>query len=212
MFDPAFIDRLRALILRLRKRRQLRKKGLQATPATGFTREFKDFRHYTQHDDFRAIDWRLFARMERLFIRLYEEVQEFHVHILLDTSESMRSPHGDKRLTGLKLSVALAALGLLGQHRVTLYTMKERVVAELPPLKGQVNLRRVIDHVAGLEFGGVTDLERCFADFRPSRQRYGIIFVISDLFGSEPGATFRALARTGSLAGRTPCHPSLPSA
>jgi uncharacterized protein (DUF58 family) len=197
LFDPAFIDRLRALILRLRKRRQLRKKGLQATPATGFTREFKDFRHYTHHDDFRAIDWQLFARMERLFIRLYEEVQEFHVHILLDTSESMRSPHSEKRLTGLKLAVALAALGLLGQHRVSLYTMSERVTAELPPLKGQVNLRRVIDHVSGLKFGGVTDLDRCFAEFRPSRQRYGIIFVISDLFAAEGADTFRALARTG---------------
>jgi uncharacterized protein (DUF58 family) len=201
LLDPAFIDRLRALILRLRKRRQLRKRGLQSTPATGFTREFKDFRHYTQHDDFRAIDWRLFARMERLFIRLYEEVQEFHVHILLDTSESMRSPHGEKRSTGMKLAVALAALGLLGQHRVSLYTMRERIVAELPPLKGHASLRRVIDHVAAIEFGGTTDLERCFAEFRPSRQRFGIIFVISDLFGSEPASALRALARTGTWPG-----------
>ncbi|MBU6179422.1 MAG: DUF58 domain-containing protein, partial [Verrucomicrobia bacterium] len=69
LFDADFLDRLRALFLRLRKRKQLRRKGLQATPATGFTREFKDFRHYTPRDDYRSIDWRLYARLDRLFIR-----------------------------------------------------------------------------------------------------------------------------------------------
>lgn len=203
IFDPAFLDRLRLLILRLRKRRVLKKKGLQSTPATGFTREFKDFRHYTPHDDYRAIDWRLFARLERLFIRLYEEVQEFHVHVVLDTSESMRSPHPEKRRTALKLSVALAALGLLGQHRVTLYTMKDKVVTELPPLRGQASLRRVIDHARGIVFGGATDLGRCFEDFRPARQRYGIFFVISDFFGHDLEQTPRALERTGAWPGET---------
>jgi uncharacterized protein (DUF58 family) len=196
LFDPAFVDRLRALILRLRRRRQLKKRGIQSTPATGFTREFKDFRHYTPHDDYRAIDWRLFARLERLFIRLFEEVQEFHVHVLVDTSESMRSPFPEKRLTALKLAVALSALGLISHHRVTLYTMGERIISELPPFKGQGNLRRIIEHVAGLNFGGRTDLEKCFNDFRPSRQRFGIIFVLSDLFGSDPESAVRALART----------------
>jgi len=203
LFDPAFLDRLRALVLRLRKRRLLRKKGLQSTPATGFTREFKDFRHYTPHDDYRAIDWRLFARLERLFIRLYEEVQEFHVHVIVDTSESMIAPHPEKRRAAMKLSVALAALGLLGQHRVSLYTMKDRVVSELPPLKGQVSLRRVIDRVRGLEFGGASDLDRCFREFRPSRQRQGVIFVLSDLFGRDFEETPRALERTAAWPGET---------
>ncbi|MEO0414467.1 MAG: DUF58 domain-containing protein, partial [Verrucomicrobiota bacterium] len=92
LFDAEFLDRLRALFLSLRKRKQLRKKGIQNTPATGFTREFKDFRHYTPNDDYRAIDWRLYARLERLFIRLYEEIQEFHIHVVVDTSASMSQP------------------------------------------------------------------------------------------------------------------------
>ncbi len=203
LLDPAFLDRLRALALRLRKRRQLKRKGLQSTPATGFTREFKDFRHYTPHDDYRAIDWRLYARLGKLFIRLYEEVQEFHVHLLLDTSESMRAPFPEKQRVARKLAVALGAVGLLGQHRVTLSTMNERVVSTLPPLKGQVNLRRLAEHVATLDFGGRTDLEKCFEDFRPSRQRYGIIFVISDFFGADLSSAPRALARIGLWPGET---------
>ncbi len=114
LFDAEFLDRLRALFLRLRKRKQLRRKGLQNTPATGFTREFKDFRHYTPKDDFRAIDWRLYARLDRLFIRLYEEIQEFHVHIVIDTSASMVEPFPEKRLTSLSPSPTWAWSGITG--------------------------------------------------------------------------------------------------
>ncbi|MDF1849884.1 MAG: DUF58 domain-containing protein [Verrucomicrobiales bacterium] len=185
LFDPEFLDRLRALFLRLRKRKQLKKKGLQSTPATGFTREFKDFRHYTPRDDYRAIDWRLYARLDRLFIRLYEEIQEFHVHVVVDTSGSMEQPFPEKRQAALKLMVALAYMGLVGHHRVSLYSIGETVGEPPPPLKGQGSLQRVLDYARGLKFGGLTDLHRCFEDFQPSRRRYGVIFVISDLYGQD---------------------------
>ena len=183
LFDVEFLDRLRALFLRLRKRKQLKKKGIQNSPASGFTREFKDFRHYTPKDDYRAIDWRLYARLDRLFIRLYEEIQEFHIHILVDTSASMAEPFSEKRKVALKLAVALSYLGLVGQHRVSLYQMSEKIGDPSPPMKGQGNIQRVIDLARGLKFDGITNLEKCFRDFQPSRQRYGIIFVISDLYG-----------------------------
>ncbi len=196
LFDPEFLSRLRALFLRLRKRRQLRRKGLQSTPSTGFTREFKDFRHYTPNDDYRAIDWRLYARLERLFVRLYEEVQEFHVHILVDTSDSMVQPFVEKKRTALKVAAALSYLGLVSQHRINIYTMSGHVRSVLGPVKGQGNIRKVIDVLQSIEFGGVTDLQQCFKEFRPSRARFGVIFVISDLFGREPETAHEALRRT----------------
>ncbi|HRX56301.1 MAG TPA: DUF58 domain-containing protein [Verrucomicrobiales bacterium] len=201
LFDAEFLGRLRALFLRLRKRRQLKKKGIQNTTATGFTREFKDFRHYTPDDDYRSIDWRLYARLDRLYVRLYEEVQEFHVHILVDTSASMVTPFGDKRLSALRLAVALAYLGLIGQHRVSLYRMADRIIEGLPPQKGQGNIQRIIDYAKRLEFGGMTDLKRCFSSFRPSRQRYGIIFVISDLYGRDADEAKDAVQRIASWPG-----------
>lgn len=185
LFDAEFLDRLRALFLRLRKRRQLKKKGIQNTPASGFTREFKDFRHYTAKDDYRSIDWRLYARLDRLFIRLYEEIQEFHLHIITDTSASMGEPFREKRTTALQLTVALSYLGLVGQHRVSVYRMNESITSPLPPLKGQGNIQRIIDYARELEFSGLTNLDHCFESFRPSRQRYGIVFVISDLYGRD---------------------------
>ena len=185
LFDAEFLDRLRALFLRLRKRKQLRRKGLQSTPATGFTREFKGFRHYTPKDDFRSIDWRLYARLDRLFIRLYEEIQEFHVHIVVDTSGSMMEPFPDKRLTSLKLAVALGYMGLVGHHRVSLYSIGDHLADPPPPLKGQGSFQRVLDFAKDLKYGGLTDLKRCFQDFQPGKRRYGIIFVISDLYGRD---------------------------
>jgi len=203
LFDPEFLGKLRALFLRLRKRRQLKKKGMQSTPATGFTREFKDFRHYTPNDDYRAIDWRLYARLDRLYIRLYEEVQEFHVHVLVDTSASMAEPYSDKRVAALKMAVALSYLGLAGQHRVTLYTMADQVTTAMPPLKGQGNIQKIVERLSAVEFSGTTDLERCFRDFRPSRSRFGIIFLVSDLFGRNPDTASDALGNIASWPGET---------
>ncbi len=201
LFDPDFLDRLRALFLRLRKRKQLRKKGLQSTPVTGFTREFKDFRHYTPRDDYRAIDWRLYARLDRLFIRLYEEIQEFHVHVVIDTSGSMEEPFAEKRTASLKLMVALAYMGLVGHHRVSLYSIGKTVGEPPPPLKGQGSLQRVLEFARGLEFGGLTDLERCFEEFQPSRRRYGIIFVISDLYGKDVDEAREAIRHASAWPG-----------
>ncbi len=201
LFDTAFLERLRMLALRLRKRRELTKRGSQSTPATGVTREFKDYRPYSPREDYRAIDWRLYARLGKLFVRLYEETQELNLHVIIDTSGSMASPHPEKRKQALRFAVALVYLGLSSQQRVSLYSMCGTVKQELPPLRGQGHLEKVMSAVSNLTFSGVTDLERCFNEFRPSRQRYGVIFVISDFYGrdaeSAPGAVARAAAWPG---------------
>jgi uncharacterized protein (DUF58 family) len=203
LFDAHFLDRLRTLALRLRKRRQLMRRGMQSTPATGYTREFKDYRHYSPKEDFRAIDWRLYARLEKLFVRLYEEVQELHVHIVVDTSASMERPFLDKRRQSLRFAVALAYLGLAGQHRVSLFSMNDTTRMELPPLRGQGNIEKIISAVTKWEYGGVTNLERCFTDFRPTRQRFGSIFVISDFFGREVGTAVDAVKQAAGWPGET---------
>ncbi|MFW6161791.1 MAG: DUF58 domain-containing protein [Planctomycetota bacterium] len=193
LFDPQFLSRLRALFFKLRKRRQLSKKGAQATPAAGHTREFKDHRLYTPGDDYRSIDWRLFARHEQMFIRIFEEVQEYHIHILIDRSGSMADPFGAKRVLGLRLAVALTYLGLIGQHRVSLLTLADGARREMPPLKGQGHIHTVLRHLAGLDFGGVTDLVGSLRQVRPGRDRRGLVFLISDLFGRSPQQATEAL-------------------
>jgi len=201
-FDPGFLDRLRALFLRLKKRKR-RRKQLQQVPATAYTREFKDYRAYTTSDDFRSVDWRVYARLGRLFVRMYEEVQEYQVHILIDTSASMAEPYPEKRHNVLRLAVALSYLGLMGQHRVSVYTMKDRVTRLFPSVKGQGSIQRIVEGLRTVRFGGVTHLRTCFEEFRPSRQRYGVIFVLSDLFGQHAGSAEEAMRRVAGWPGET---------
>jgi uncharacterized protein (DUF58 family) len=193
LFDAEFLDRLRVLFFKLRKRRQMQKKGSQQTPAAGFTREFKDHRNYTAGDDFRAIDWRLMARLGKPFIRLFEEVQEFHVHILLDRSRSMVEPYGEKRVMGLRVAMALAYLALVSEHRVSILSIGEGLRRETQPLKGQGHVRELMQQLAALEFAGSTDLVGSLRQFRPSRDRRGLVFLVSDLFGQSPELATEAL-------------------
>ena len=193
LFDPRFLGRLRALFFKLRKRRKLRKKGSQATPAAGFTREFKDHRHYTSGDDFRSIDWPLFARLEKIFIRIFEEIQEFHVHILIDRSGSMAEPFAEKRVTALRLAAALTYLGLASDHRVSLHALAGGTERLLPPLKGQGSIHEVLRVLTAITFGGATDLVASLREFRPTRDRRAVVFLLSDLLGHEPQLSELAL-------------------
>jgi uncharacterized protein (DUF58 family) len=195
LFDADFLDRLRSLFFKLRKRRQLRTKGAQSSPVSGFTREFKDHRHYSPGDDYRSIDWRLYARLEKTFVRVFEEVQEFHVHILLDRSRSMIEPYPEKAVAGLQLAAALAYLALINGHRVSLMTVADGVRRELPPLKGQGHIHELLAKASTLEFEGVSDLDGALGGFRPSRDRRGIVFLLSDLLGDEPDRTESILKR-----------------
>ena len=203
LFDATFLDRLRLLALRLRKRRQLMRRGAQSTAATGFTREFKDYRPYAKGEDYRAIDWRLYARLDKLFVRLYEETQELHLHILIDTSGSMAQPYAEKRRQALRFAVALAYLGLTNQQRVSLYSMSDSIKVELPPLRGQGNIEKIIQAVLQFSFGGLTDLEKCFEDFHPTRQRFGVIFVISDFYGRDVTTASEAVNRAAGWPGES---------
>jgi uncharacterized protein (DUF58 family) len=203
LFDADFLDRLRMLAVRLRKRRQLMRRGNQSTPSTGQTREFKDYRHYTAKEDYRAIDWRLYARLDKLFVRLYEETQELNLHIVLDVSGSMARPFEGKRRQALRFAVALAYLGLSNQQRVSLHTMSDATRQELPPMRGQGSIDKIIQSVTRLEFEGFTDLKRCFETFRPARQRQGVIFVISDFFGRDVNSAREAVAQAAAWPGES---------
>jgi uncharacterized protein (DUF58 family) len=203
LFDADLLERLRMLFFKLRKRRHLRNKGVQSSPSSGFTREFKDHRHYVPGDDYRAIDWRLFARLNKTFIRVFEEVQEFHVHILLDRSQSMIEPYPRKSVLAMRLTLALAYLGLMNGHRVSLLTIADGVRRELPPLKGPGHIHDVLTLLGGLQFGGASQLETNLNQFRPGRDRRGIVFVISDLLDRDPDRVAETLKRAAGWAAET---------
>lgn len=203
LFNPDFLKRLRVLFFRLRKKHKLKHKGSQKTVSAGHTREFKDRRSYVHGDDYREIDWNLFARHGKLFIRLFEEIQEFHVHLILDTSGSMIEPYSEKRLVSLRLIAALAYLALLNQHRVSILSLSDHLRYELSNLKGQGHIHNIISQLISLDFKGLTDLEGSFRRFHPSRDRRGLVFIVSDLFGKSPEVSERIIKESISWSAET---------
>jgi uncharacterized protein (DUF58 family) len=89
LFDAEFMRKLERLSLVSRKLKMGRLKGERRSPRRGQSVEFADYRNYTHGDDLRRVDWNAYARMERLFIKLYQEEEDLTVHILLDASKSM---------------------------------------------------------------------------------------------------------------------------
>lgn len=203
LLDAAFLDRLRALFVQLRRRRRLRKQGAQQAPAAGHTREFKDHRHYSRGDDWRAIDWRLYARLDKLFIRVFEEIQELHVHVLLDRSASMVEPYPAKRRDALRLTVGLGFLALANNHRLSFHTLGDDCHRELPPLKGQGHVQALVDRCKAIPFAGSGDLDASLARFRAGADRRGVAFIITDGLGSDPSRTTEALRRLAAWPGET---------
>ncbi len=203
LLDAAFLDRLRALFVQLRRRRRQRKQGAQQAPAAGHTREFKDHRHYSRGDDWRAIDWRLYARLDKLFIRVFEEIQELHVHVLLDRSASMIEPYPAKRRDALRLTVGLGFLALANNHRLSFHTLGDGCQRELPPLKGQGHVQALVERCRAISFAGNGDLDQALARFRAGADRRGVAFVITDGLGSDPARTSDALRRLAAWPGET---------
>src|SRR5438105_12487100 len=89
LFDAEFMRKLERLSLVSRKLKAGRLKGERRSPKRGQSVEFADYRNYAHGDDLRRVDWNAYARMERLFIKLYQEEEDLTVHVLLDASRSM---------------------------------------------------------------------------------------------------------------------------
>ena len=138
-------------------------------------------RPYTSGDDLRHLDWALLARLDALFIRLYEEPREHTVNLLIDTSASMAC---GKAQRARQLAAALAYVALRGQDRVGIFQLGERLQGSLGPLRGKNSIHRMLNWLEAMPFGGNTDLEGSIRQFVGTRAR-GTVVVLSDFLVPE---------------------------
>jgi uncharacterized protein (DUF58 family) len=154
--------------------------GERRSPRSARSPEFSDFRPYVAGDDFRQIDWRAFARLERLTLRLYVAEEEACLNVVLDTSESMAMGEPPKWPGARRLAAALAFLGLAGMDRVVIGTLDGR---SLPPLRGRDGVSRIWTFLEGIETGA----EGAPSDLNRLRWlRPGMTVVISDFLAGDP--------------------------
>jgi len=179
LLSPEFIQRLERLTFHLKHRIRSSRRGEHRSRQRGSGGDFIDVRPYTTGDDLRHLDWHLLARLDTLFIRLYEAPREHTVHILFDTSASMGC---GKSRTAQQLAAVITFVALKAQDRVNLFTFGDGRVEAFGPLRSKQSTHRLLSTLDKLMFQGTTNLEdgvKAFVNI--GRQHGGTVILISDL-------------------------------
>lgn len=154
LVSPALAARLDRMDVVSRKLLAGTMPGERRSKRRGRSVEFDDFRPYAPGDDLRHVDWNSFARLDRLFIKVFREEEDLSLHLILDASASMTAGEPDKLTYAARLTMALAYLGLVNHNRVTLSAFGlpawPASVRRLAPIRGRPNLRRASDFLLGV--------------------------------------------------------------
>jgi uncharacterized protein (DUF58 family) len=169
--------------------------GLHRSPQFGFSQEFAEYRAYAEGDDPRFVDWNVFARTERTYVRRYRGETNTRLFILLDASASMGYQSGkiSKLEYGKFLAAALAYLATRQHDPVGLIVFDDKIRHYRPPSSRVGSLPGLLHALDRTEAGNRTDLEGCFKQFREHLNRRGLVAVISDLY-CDPVAMTRAVS------------------
>src|SRR5215470_17242451 len=144
LLDPQFLARLEQLELVSRKIFQGRMKGERLSRRKGQSVEFADYKNYVVGDDLRFLDWNLYGRLDKLFLRLFMEEEDLHFYILIDNSLSMDFGSPTKLQFAKQIAAALGFIGLVNLDRVMIEAFNNRLTQTMPALRGRRSLWRML--------------------------------------------------------------------
>jgi uncharacterized protein (DUF58 family) len=183
LFEPALVRVLDSLSLAGRRVPAGRSAGQWRARTLGSSVEFSDYRTYTPGDEFRRIDWNAYARLERLFVRLYRAEEDLALTIYVDTSASMAWGKPSKARLAAQIAGALTFIALRGGERVSLATCRAASIAErLDNLRGPAQTWPAWRLLERLEYDGATDLTRALAAAARQVRGSGLSVLLTDLF------------------------------
>lgn len=162
-------------------------KGERRSIKRGTSIEFADYRNYAPGDDLRRLDWNVYARLDRPYIKLLEDEEDLAVHVLLDASASMdwgdeTAPDHNKLLFGKRLFAGLGYISLSSNDRLTLGGFSNGNLEQFGPVRGRGQSVALLKFAHQLKHGGVTDLNQAIKDYATRAGRPGLCFIISDMF------------------------------
>jgi len=161
--------------------------GLHKSPHKGFSVEFAQHRQYVQGDEIRRLDWKLFGKTDRYYIREYEEETNLRATILLDLSGSMNygSENGvTKHHYASRLAACLSYLMMQQRDSVGMVTFDTEIRRFIPQRSGVGHLRVMLDELEQCKPAGETELSDVFRSLVPRIHRRGLLIIISDCFAS----------------------------
>jgi uncharacterized protein (DUF58 family) len=191
---PEAIKRISRLELRARHIVEGFLSGMHRSPYFGQSVEFLQHREYTVGDDLRHVDWKVWGRQDRLYVKQYEEETNLRCTLLVDVSASMAYGSGalNKYEYTCTLAGSLAYLVLLQHDAVGCVSFDEHIRATIPPRAQQNHLMSIIDAFHVSEPRDKTELFTVLRDVAESFPRRGLMVLVSDLL-SDPAATLRGL-------------------
>jgi uncharacterized protein (DUF58 family) len=190
IFDESTLTKLEQLTLVADRVRVGVMKGDRRSRKRGSSVEFADYRDYSKGDDLRRLDWNVYARLERPFIKLLEEEEDLAVHILLDASASMDWPEdteaeSNKLGYGLRLAGALGHIGLSTNDLVQITLLNSQGDRTWGPFRGRRNSLHLLQFLETAAASGPTDLNISLRNYALRARRPGLLFLISDFL--SPG-------------------------
>jgi uncharacterized protein (DUF58 family) len=192
LFDSTFLKKLEYLSLVSRRVFRGQLLAQRRTMQLGGGIEFADHRDYTPGDDFRYLDWNLFARHEELLLKRFQEEEDLHVYVLLDCSLSMGFGEPAKFDFARQVAAALAYIALADLDRVAVIAFAADIVADFPLTRGKSRILTLLNFLEALRpQGSRTDLARVAKGFVHRGQRRGLALVVSDLY--DPAGFERGL-------------------
>lgn len=179
--------RLEPLMLVARKVRSGSMKGDRRSVKRGTSIEFADYRNYVPGDDLRQLDWNIYARLERPFIKLLEDEEDLAVHVILDASASMNfpeegEPDHKKLLFAKRIFAGLGYVSLTSNDRLMLTAMNDNGLNMFGPVRGRGQGVKMFRYIQNVQADGITDLNIMLKDYAMRAGRAGLTIVISDMF------------------------------
>ncbi|GAB4151598.1 MAG: DUF58 domain-containing protein [Planctomycetota bacterium] len=192
--DPAALARLANIKLVARAVVEGFISGLHRSPYKGFSVEFAEYREYVQGDDLKHFDWKVYARTEKEYIRLYQEETNLRVHVLLDCSASMN--FGSGALTkfdyGAFLAASLAYLAIRQQDSCGLTIFDTEIRQNIPPRSNPLHLKNMLTALEGTKPTEKTSIAETLHKLAETIVKRGLIVLVSDLF-DDPEAIMKGL-------------------
>ena len=181
-FTPDFLARLEHLRIKTRREYEGLGKGTHLSPRRGSSLEFSDFRHYSLGDDYRFIDWGLYGRTDKLYIKLFKEEEDLLTYIFVDGSASMSLPAADRKFQmAASTALAFAYVALAQGDRVMLRVLAGEGKPASPAfVYGRHRIVELAQRLHSIRPAGELDLAKALAEELVSVRRAGKVFVISD--------------------------------
>ena len=185
LLSPDLLAQLERMELVSRKIFRGRMKGERRSRRKGQSVEFADYRNYVAGDDLRFIDWNLYARLDKLYLKLFLEEEDLHFYALLDCSPSMDFGEPSKFFYARQLAAALGYIGLCRSDRVKIEPLGSSRALQAPVLRGRTSLWRMLGYLETLPCEGDSSLSKSIKSFCLRNSGKGIVLIITDLMDKE---------------------------